>query len=205
MINENFVILGVVIGFIGGLSYLVSTIKGKTKPNRVTWFLWALAPFIAFAAEIQEGVGIQSLMTFGVGFVPLLIFLGSFVNKKSVWKLRRFDFIFGALAIAGLLLWYVTKNGNFAIFFGILADGAAATPTLVKSYRFPETENYYVYLTAVISAAITLLTIDIWNFAHFGFPLYILILCITFVLLIKFRAGEMITRFFHPFKPKSSI
>ncbi len=74
MINENFVILGVVIGFIGSLSYLLSTIKGKTKPNRVTWFLWAIAPLIAFAAEIKEGVGIQSLMTFSVGFGPLLIF-----------------------------------------------------------------------------------------------------------------------------------
>ena len=159
--------------------------------------MWALAPLIAFAAEIKEGVGIQSLMTFGVGFSPLLIFLASFVNKKSVWKLRRFDFICGALALFGLLLWYITKNGNLAIFFGILADGAAATPTLLKSYRFPETENYHVYLTAVISATITLLTIDIWNFAHFGFPLYILILCTTFVLLIKFRMGENIASFFH--------
>lgn len=57
MINENFVILGAIIGFIGGLSYLVSTIKGKTRPNRATWFLWALASLIAFSAEIKQGVG----------------------------------------------------------------------------------------------------------------------------------------------------
>ena len=188
MINENFVILGAVIAFAGGLSYLISTIKGKTKPNRVTWFLWSLAPFVAFSAEIKEGVGIQSLMTFMVGFTPFLVFLGSFVNKKSVWKLGRFDLTCGALSLIGLLIWYITKNGNFAIFFGITADGLAAVPTLVKSYFFPETENYHVYLTAAINAAITLLTIKIWNFAHFGFPLYIFILCTIFVLLIKFRA-----------------
>ncbi len=200
MLHPNFVILGVLIGFIGGISYLISTIKGKTKPNRVTWFLWALAPLIAFTAEIKEGVGIQSLMTFGVGFGPLLVFLASFVNKKSVWKLKRFDFACGTLAIIGLFLWYVTRNGNFAIFFSILADGMAAVPTLVKSYSFPETENYHVYLTAAISAAITFLTIDTWNFAHFGFPLYILILCTIFVFLIKFRAGEIITRLFRTSK-----
>lgn len=131
-------------------------------------------------------------MTFGVGFSPLLVFLASFVNKESVWKLRRFDFVCGALAIIGLFLWYVTRNGNFAIFFSILADGMAAIPTLVKSYSFPETENYHVYLTAAISAAITLLTIDIWDFAHFGFPVYILILCTIFVSLIKFKAGKFI-------------
>lgn len=93
MLNENFVILGAVILAIGSLSYLIDTLKGKVKPNRVTFFLWALAPLIAFAAEIKQGVGIQSLMTFMVGFSPLLIFLASFVNKKAEWKLGSFDFI----------------------------------------------------------------------------------------------------------------
>ena len=194
MLNPNFVILGALIGFIGGLSYLVDTIRGKIKPNRVTWCLWALAPLIAFVAEIKEGVGMQSLMTFMVGFSPLLVFLASFVNKESIWKLRRFDFICGGLSLLGLSLWYVTRNGNIAIVFSIFADGLAAAPTLVKSYFSPETENYHVYLAYVISAAITLLTIDIWNFAHFGFPLYILILCIIFVFLIKFRAGKLIQK-----------
>lgn len=193
-LHPNFVILGALISFIGILSYLISTIRGKTKPNRVTWFLWALAPLVAFSAEIKEGVGIQALMTFMVGFNPLLIFLASFINKKSVWKLRRLDFIYGAISLFGLFLWYITKNGNFAIFFAIVADGMAAIPTLVKSYRFPETENYHVFLAAAISAAITLSTIEIWNFAHFGFPLYILILCVTFVIFIKFRVGKIIVK-----------
>ena len=194
ILHSNFVILGFLIGLTGCLSYLISTIKGKTKPNKVTWFLWALAPLIAFVAEIREGVGIQALMTFGVGFGPLLIFLASFINRESVWKLGRFDFVCGALALIGLFLWYLTKDGNFAIFFAILADGAAAVPTLVKSYRFPETENYHVYLAAAISAAITLLTINVWDFAHFGFPLYILVLCAIFVFLIKFRSGKFIQK-----------
>lgn len=194
MINENFIILGAFIAFAGGLSYLISTIKGEAKPNRVTWFLWSLAPFVAFAAEIQEGVGIQSLMTFMVGFTPLLVFLASFFNKKSFWKLGKFDLICGVLSLIGLLFWYVTKNGNFAIFFGIFADALAAAPTLVKSYYFPETENYHVYLTAAINAAITLLAIDVWNFAHFGFPLYILVICVIFTLLIKFKVGKLIKK-----------
>lgn len=83
MLNENFVILGAVIAAIGSLSYLIDTIKGKAKPNRVTFFLWTLAPMIAFAAEIKQGVGMQSLITFMVGFSPLLIFLASFTNKKE--------------------------------------------------------------------------------------------------------------------------
>ena len=193
MIHPNFVILGAIIAFLGGLSYLVDTLKGKAKPNRVTWLLWSVVPFIAFSAEINKGVGIQSLMTFMVGFNPLLIFLSSFINKKSAWNLGKIDYIMGGLSITGIILWLVLKDGNFAIFFAILADGLAAVPTIVKSFHFPETENYIAFLTAAISAAITLLTIQIWDFAHYGFPIYILFIATILFLLIKFKLGKYIT------------
>lgn len=178
MLHPNFVIVGAIIGFIGALSYIISTLKGQTKPNRISWFIWALAPMIAFAAELDKGVGLQSLMTFMVGFNPLLIFLASFVNKKSD---------------IGIVIWLIIGEGNVAIFFAILADGLAAIPTLVKSYYFPETENYFGFLTAVISAGLTLLTIDNWNFAHYGFPLYIFLITIVLVVLIKFKLGKYIS------------
>jgi hypothetical protein len=56
MLDSHFVILGAILNVIGGLSYLIDTIKGKAKPNRVTWFLWALAPLIAFTAELKQGL-----------------------------------------------------------------------------------------------------------------------------------------------------
>lgn len=99
MINENFVILGGIISGIGAIKYILDTIQGKIKPNRVTFFLLPLGPFIAFAAEIKQGVGIQSLLTFWVGFFPLLTFIATFFNKKSSWKLGTFDFLCGSLSL----------------------------------------------------------------------------------------------------------
>lgn len=86
MLPENLVIVGVIINFLGGISYVVDTLKGKVKPNRISWGIWAIAPLIAFFAEIKQGVGIQSLMTFMVGFSPLMIFVASFFNKKLTGK-----------------------------------------------------------------------------------------------------------------------
>ncbi|MFH1536115.1 MAG: hypothetical protein ABIC96_03555, partial [Patescibacteria group bacterium] len=134
MLNENFVILGAVIAGLGSIKYLIETIQGRVKPNRVTFFLWALAPLIAFSAEIKQGVGIQSLMTFWVGFSPLVIFIASFLNKKSEWKLGTFDYLCGSLSLIGLLLWLMTGVGNVAIIFAIVADGLAALPTIRKTY-----------------------------------------------------------------------
>lgn len=191
MINENFIFVGTVILFLGNASYLRDTIKGKIKPNRVSWLLWTIAPLIAFAAEIKQGVGLQSLTTFMVGFLPLLIFLSSFVDKKAYWKLGRLDIICGILSVIGLILWAITRVGNIAIFFSILADGLAALPTIVKSYKEPETENYLVYLAGLIASAITLLTIKDWKLEQFGFPLYILVVDVILFVSIKFRIGKI--------------
>jgi len=196
MISDKFVILGFLINLFGDLSYVLHTLQNKTKPNRVSWFMWALAPLIAFSAEIHEHVGIQVLMTFIVGFGPLMVFIASFVNRKSVWKLTRFDLACGALSLLGLILWLLTRHGNVAIFFSILADGLAAIPTVVKSYKDPGSESYLVFLLGATNAAITLLTIDHWNFATYGFPIYIFSICILLFVLIRFKAGVVLGKRF---------
>lgn len=192
MIDERFIFLAIALDLFGGLSYLIDTIKGKTKPNKVTWFLWALAPFIAFAAQVKQGVGLLSFMTLAVGITPFFIFLASFLNKKSDWRITTFDLICGVLSLTGLLLWGITRVGNLAIFFSILADGFAALPTVVKSYQAPETENSQAYLFAMIAAVVTLLTINKWDFAHYAFTTYIFFICLLIFLLIKFKIGKRV-------------
>lgn len=192
MINQNFVIVGAIIAAIGSLSYIKDTLKGRVKPNRVSYLLWSLAPLIAFFAEIKQGVGIQALMTFVVGFLPLTIFTASFVNKKAVWNLTRFDLICGALSIIGLVLWYITKSGNIAIIFSILADGLASVPTVVKSFNYPETESAWPYFASTISAVLTLLTVKVWNLANIGFPLYIILITLVIFSLVQFKLGKRI-------------
>jgi hypothetical protein len=173
MINENFVYLGLIITSLGGLQYLILTLQGKVKPNKVSWLLWGIAPLIAFAAQVKQGVGLQSLLTFLLGFEPMFIFLASFTNKKSYWKLSNFDKFCGAFSVFGLILWQLTGIGNIAILFSILADGMAGLPTIIKSFHFPETESAFAYATAAVGAIITMLTIKEWNFATYGFPIYI--------------------------------
>jgi uncharacterized membrane protein len=190
MLNENFVYIGAALSFLGALSYLIDTLKGKVQPNKVTWFVWALAPLVAFWATLQQGVGVQSLLTFMVGFNPLLIFLASFVNKKAYWKITKLDLTCGALAIVGLVLWKIMDIPDLAIFFGILADAIAAIPTAIKSFKEPETENPNLFLGSGIAALITLLTIKAWNFEQFAFPAYIFVGGAILFALVQFRLGK---------------
>ena len=190
MLNQNFVIVGTLIGAAGAFAYLWDTIKGKVKPNRVSFLLWSIAPMIAFAAQIKQGVGLESLMTFSTGFLPLLTLVASFTNKNAEWKLTRFDLACGILSVVGLILWLITKVGNVAIFFSIVADGLAAIPTIVKAYKYPETEMAWPWIATVFGVVLTLLTLSSFTFANSGFILYILIVNILIFALVQFKLGE---------------
>lgn len=190
MLNPNFVIVGILIGAVGSIIYIISTLKGRVKPNRVSFLLWSIAPFIAFAAQLKQGVGLESLMTFSVGFLPFLVFLASFVNKKAEWKLTKFDLTCGVLSVVGLILWLITQVGNIAIAFSILADGLAAIPTIVKAYKYPDTEIVWPWIATAFGVVLALLTLRTLNFANSGFIIYILIVNTLIFTLVQFKIGK---------------
>ncbi|MCA9327651.1 hypothetical protein KDA14_03940, partial [Candidatus Saccharibacteria bacterium] len=156
MINENWIFLGALFSLVGGLSYVRDILRGKARPNLVTWYIFMLAPMIAFASMISQGVGFrQSLLTFMVGFNPLMIAVtGTFFTKHPKWKITRFDVYCGALSLLGLALWGITREGNVAIALSIAADFLAFIPTIVKGYRYPDTESPWLFMFGLANATI---------------------------------------------------
>jgi hypothetical protein len=189
MLNVHFVILGAAIGGVGTVVYLRDTLRGVTQPNRVTWLLWGVAPLLAFGVELQQGVGLRALMTFVVGFFPLTIFVASFVNPKSLWRIRKIDYLCGALSVAGLAVWLLAGHGTVALAAFIAADALASVPTIWKSWHWPETESAAAYLCAAVNAAITLLTVTHATTAVLAFPVWILLAASFETFILATRIG----------------
>ncbi|HWE10969.1 MAG TPA: hypothetical protein VG325_16595 [Solirubrobacteraceae bacterium] len=188
MIDSRFALLGALITIAGSASYARDTLRGRTQPNRVSWLLWTLAPLIAFAAELAQHVGLDSLLTFAVGFGPLLVVIASYLDPQAYWRLTRVDVACGCLSLGALVAWAVTGTGDIAIVFSILSDLFGGIPTLHKAYTHPASESASAFVASGCGATITLLTIHpgAWNFANFGFPLYILAADATLSILILF-------------------
>ncbi|MDF7663724.1 hypothetical protein PT282_03450 [Bifidobacterium sp. ESL0763] len=157
-------------------SYIVSTIKGTVKPNRITWLLWAVSPMIATFAALSTGVSWSILPVFTAGFMPLLVFLASFLNKGSYWKIGPVDWCCGALSIIALVLWAITKEPNLAVMLSILSDGLAALPTYIKIFKAPRTERAYYYLGGLFSATTSLVAAPNHHFATIAFAVYLVCL-----------------------------
>jgi len=159
---QYLVFVGAAVNLFGIISYVRETLRGKTKPNKVTWLMWSIAPLIATAAALADGVKWSVLPVFMAGFGPLLVLITSFINKNSYWKLEKFDYLCGLCSALALILWAITKNPAIAIIFSIASDGFAAIPTLIKSWRHPETENINPYTAGVFSALTSFTAIKIW-------------------------------------------
>jgi len=164
--------------------YISSMFKGAAKPNRVSWLMWSIAPFIAAAAAISNGVGWAALPVFMSGFSPFLIFTASFVTKKAYWKLASFDYVCGVLSGLALILWYVTKDPNVAIVFAIASDGLASIPTLTKAWNYPETESAWPFIVGVFNASTSFGAATMWAFSEYAFPLYLIAINVTLSLTV---------------------
>jgi hypothetical protein len=178
------VLLGAFVNVLGSLGYIRETIRGNAKPNRVTWLLWSIAPFIAAAAALVDGVTWAVLPVFMAGFCPFLVFLASFVNKKSYWKLEKFDYLCGLFSLLALLMWAITKQAFVAIIFAILSDFSAAVPTLIKSWKYPESETWWAYSSGLFNALTSFAAITTWAFVSMAFPTYLAVLCSSLLLII---------------------
>lgn len=196
MIDGRFAILAAIITVAGNVVYARETVRGRTQPNRVTWLLWSLAPMIAFAAELVQHVGLNALLTFSVGFGPLLVVGASFLDPKAYARLTRLDIACGVLSLAALIGWALTRHGDVAIALSVVSDLLGALPTLRKAQRDPRSESASAFVSDVIGAVLTLLTIPAarWGFATAAFPVYILLMGTTLSALILVPRRRAVAR-----------
>jgi len=178
------VFVGVAIQLFGAISYAWETFKGRTQPNRVSWLLWAAAPLIGTAAALVAGVRLAVLPVFVAGFGPLLVLFASFRNKDAYWKLTSFDYACGAMAVLTLVIWLVTKDSLIAIIFAVLTDLFASLPTVVKSWKHPESESSSAYWTTIVSVVLGFFAIQTWHPTEYAFPFYLIFINTLIVLII---------------------
>ncbi len=192
MLPGYFVIGAIAINVAGSIAYIAGTLRGTAQPHRVTFFLWSLAAFIAFAAQLAEGVGAAVWFAFTVGAGASSIFVASFFNPQGSWRVSWFDVVCGALSLCGLGLWLATRTGELAILFSIGADLFAAVPTLIKACRRPDTEHAAAYWAASASGLVALLVLNQWRFADYAFAAYSFLICFVLAVVVTTHVGPRI-------------
>ena len=184
MLPDKIIFIGVLTSLIADFFYCRNMLYGKTRPNLVSWFIWMLAPFIVVFFQLKAGAGLSVVPVFMTGFGPLVVVTFSLCIKKGYWKINTLDIICGIFALMALVLYVITHNLGISVFFAILSDGLAAIPTLVKSWKFPETETAVAYASSIFSNTLGLLIIKNWIFPIYSFGIYNILINATTVFCI---------------------
>ena len=180
-----FAYIGAATSTTGGILYWLDVVRGKTKPNIVTWSFWFLIPLITLVAQISSGVKHEAALTLAFALTPLLITLTAVLKANARWRVGKFDLIMGGLAVIGIGLWQTTQNPAWAVIFTVLADFSAALPTVIKTFKFPETESPMAFVWSGVGSLLVLLTISHWAIENYLFSFYSFIISWLIVILGK--------------------
>jgi F0F1-type ATP synthase assembly protein I len=172
---------GILIG-VSAIPYIRDIFLFKTKPERMTWFLWSVLLAIAFFAQISKG-GTWSLITTGVDFLGvIIIFILSL--KYGMGGMKKLDIVALIGAMIGLVLWYITDEALTALLITIFIDFLAGMLTIVKTYKEPHTETMKAYVICGTGGLLGALSVGEFNFSLIIFPLWICILNYTIAITV---------------------
>jgi hypothetical protein len=188
------VVVSMCISASGMIFYIRDMAKGTTRPNLVSFGLWAAAPIIAAGAGYFGGADIwPTLRTLMSGLVPTGICIAAFVLHNKFWKISWFDVVCGMFSLGALGAWLLASSHEMAVVLAVLSDVWATVPTLMKAWSHPKTETGMTYVTSFTASILVFPAIPDHSIVNIAFPLY-LFFGNGLLLLVVFR--KKIKKFF---------
>src|SRR5487761_1569093 len=170
-LSEVFGILSGVVIFFGGPPYLFDILKGKTKPQRTTWFIWTILGVISFTSQLKLGAH-WSLEYVGLNAARnLAVFLLSLKYGIGGW--RKLDILALCIATLGVIIALTVHSPLVALLGSILADFSGTSLTLYKTYLQPSTETTITWFFMGTSALCATLSVGKLDFSLLLYPVYL--------------------------------
>lgn len=168
--------LGVLAGLLNLVSavpYFIDIARGKTKPERATWWIWLILNSVSLAAQLGAHARWSVLMTVGQVLVTAAIAVLSV--RFGYGTFHRKDFAAIGFAIAGVGLWWWLDSPLAALLVVLAVDAVGFWLTLEKTWRAPHTETLLTWMIATLSGALGVLAVGSWDFTKAIYPFYIMI------------------------------
>lgn len=157
-------------------SYLIyewAMVKGKAKPHRTTRLVLFLIMVLSFFSLYAQG---DRVVTYFLGICAIQSFV---MLIMSIWYgmggWDKIDIVCLVIALIGIVLWKVTNNPALALYAAVAADLFGMVPSLIKTYRFPDTEYWLSYVFDLSAILLTGLAIRNGGFNEYLYPVYLLL------------------------------
>lgn len=174
-----------VIALLAFVPYFISTLQGKNRPNRATWFIWLIVGIILFAS--YRTAGAQDTLWVALANVIIIACIVMLSIKYGEGGFCLFDLVCLTGAALGLLLWWYFASPLPALYLCIGIDFIGAIPTIKKSYLEPQGENHLTWILFCIANTLNLIAVQPWNLAMAAYPIYLFLISTGIVVILSIR------------------
>lgn len=174
--------IGIIAGIfslLGYIPYIISILRGITKPNKATWIIWTLVGALLAFSYTAAGDGNAIWLPLGYFFGPLVTAILSLWYGYSEWS--KLDKICLVAALLSVIPWVLSKDATFTLLINVFIDSTGAIPTIVKSYKEPETEDFTAWFIFFVANTLELFAISKWDLSSV-YPIYLFFLAGTIVI-----------------------
>jgi hypothetical protein len=181
-IQQSLGLLAGMISLFGFVPYVIEILRGTTRPNRATWWIWTIVGAMLCSSFYASGA--RHTVWVGASYVigPLAIALLSLRYGEGGWT--RFDRHCLGASLLSLVIWWLARSPLVALIANIGIDLLGALPTLRKAYAEPEAESLVSWIIFLIADALNLCALSSWSIEASLYPLYLFALAGTVVVLL---------------------
>jgi hypothetical protein len=157
--------------FIAMAPYFIDIVRGKTKPERATWWIWLLLNFVSFGAQVGAGAKWSLCMTGGQLIVTGAVAVLSVRYGYGVFHKKDMAAI--VFALVGIVLWWLLDSPLMALLVVLAVDLVGFWLTIEKTWKAPHTETLATWAIGAASGFLGAIAAGHWNLTHVIYPLYI--------------------------------
>lgn len=174
-------IIAGILSLVGYIPYIITIIQGKTRPNRATWWIWTLVGGLLAFSYLSEGDPNSIWLPLGYFIGPFITAILSLRYGYAEWT--KLDIACIVVAIISIVPWWLSHDATITLLINLIIDATGAIPTVVKTYREPETEDFTAWIIFWVANTLQLFAISMWNIAAL-YPIYLFILATSIVAFI---------------------
>lgn len=172
---RTFGVLAAALGLYAFLPYIADVVRGKTRPQRASWIIWAALSSISCIAQIYEGAdGSLAYVVVQASATVFIATLAVFMGQGRLFTAR--DMAFLGAATVGLVLWALTHSPVYALSISIAVSALGSLLTISKAYQAPGTETFSTWALSGLGAVFAILSVGTFDAVLLAYPVYLLIL-----------------------------
>lgn len=178
--------IAIALTFAAFLPYVLSILKGQTKPHVFSWVIWGSVTFVVFLAQLSDKGGVGAWPIGVSGIITLFVAALAYM-KRSDCSITKTDWLFLVLAMSALPFWYVTSDALWAVVILTTVDLLGFGPTYRKAYHLPFEEHLSFFTIITARNIIAILALEHYSLTTVLFPAATATACLVFILMVIYR------------------